>query len=157
MPGLHHPVSRALGRDGQPVELARQTDGEVADVDHLLDFAPAFFEDLAAFHGDERAEVILVGAKLLTQKAHQLSPPRRWHAAPHGERRLSTVDLGRDHLRGIGFEPRDLGSVDRRGYGEVAATALCRVEPERCQQVFHVHRMHPHRSGSSDRFALSKA
>ena len=47
VPLLHHPVLRALGGDGQAVELAREADGEVADVDHLLHFAFALGEDLA--------------------------------------------------------------------------------------------------------------
>ena len=35
----HHPVARSLRRDREAVELARQADREVADVDHLLDLA----------------------------------------------------------------------------------------------------------------------
>jgi hypothetical protein len=42
MPGFHHPVAGAFGGDGQTVELAREADGEIADVDHFLDFAEAF-------------------------------------------------------------------------------------------------------------------
>ena len=41
VPGLHQPVARALGRHRPAVQLPRQADGEVADVDHLLDLAAA--------------------------------------------------------------------------------------------------------------------
>ena len=41
VPHLHQAVARPLGRDGPAVELAREADGEVADVDHLLDLAQA--------------------------------------------------------------------------------------------------------------------
>ena len=57
---LHHPVVGALGGDGQAVQLARQADREVADVDHLLHFAQAFGDDLAGLDRDEAAEVGLV-------------------------------------------------------------------------------------------------
>ena len=42
MPALHHAMLATFGRDGQAIELAGQPDGEIADVDHLLDFAEAF-------------------------------------------------------------------------------------------------------------------
>jgi hypothetical protein len=33
----------------------RETDGEIADVDHLLHFAEAFGQDLASLDGDQSA------------------------------------------------------------------------------------------------------
>ena len=59
VPGLAHGVARALRGDGQPVELARQADREVADVDHLLHLAPALLQDLAGFEGHQTAERVL--------------------------------------------------------------------------------------------------
>ena len=73
MPGLHHAVARPLRRDRQAVELARQADREVADVDHLLHFAEAFLQDLAGLEGDQRAERLLVRAQLLAEAADQLA------------------------------------------------------------------------------------
>ena len=55
MPGFHHAMAGAFRRDGQAVKLARQADRKVADVDHLLHFAQAFLQNLAAFQGNERA------------------------------------------------------------------------------------------------------
>ena len=56
--GCHFSIIRwpgPLGGDGQAVELARQADGEVADVDHLLHFAEALLRDLARLERDQRA------------------------------------------------------------------------------------------------------
>jgi hypothetical protein len=50
---------RPFGSDGEAVELAGQSDSEVADVDHLLHFAFAFSEDLASFECDEAPQVVL--------------------------------------------------------------------------------------------------
>ena len=58
VPGLHHAVAGALGGEGESGELAGEAGGEGADVDHLLDFAEAFGEDLAGFDGDEAAQGI---------------------------------------------------------------------------------------------------
>ena len=66
----------ALGGDGEAVELARQADGEVADVDHLLHFAEAFGDDLAGLERDQPAEIVLGGAQLLAEQAHELAAAR---------------------------------------------------------------------------------
>ncbi len=74
--GCQVSIMRWPGRsrgDRQAVELARQADGEVADVDHLLHFAEAFAGDLAGLDGDEAAQRLLVGAQLLAEQAHQLA------------------------------------------------------------------------------------
>ena len=93
MPGFHHAVVGALGGDGQAVELARQADREVADVDHLLHFAEAFGGDLAGFERDEAAEVGLGGAQLLAEQADQFAALGRRHRAPGEEGRVGAVDL----------------------------------------------------------------
>ncbi len=82
MPGLHHPVVSTLGRDGAAIELARQADGEVADVDHLLDLAEAFRHDLAGLERHEPAEIVLGGAQFLREDPHELPAPRRRDRAP---------------------------------------------------------------------------
>ena len=53
MPGLHQPVTGALGGDGPAVQLPRQADGELADVDHLLHLAEGLGGDLACLDRDE--------------------------------------------------------------------------------------------------------
>src|SRR3546814_6874803 len=77
MPGLHHPVARALGRDGQAIELTGEPDGEVADVDHLLDLAQPLLEDLAVLQADQPAERLLVGAQLLGEQPDEFAAARR--------------------------------------------------------------------------------
>ena len=69
MPGFHHAVLRALGGNGEACDLAGETCGEGADVDHLLDFAEAFGENLASFDGDEAAERFEVGAEFFAEEA----------------------------------------------------------------------------------------
>ncbi len=44
--------------NGETVQLSRQPDSELADVDHLLYFAQPLRADLPCFDGDELAEVV---------------------------------------------------------------------------------------------------
>ena len=60
VPGLHQPVAGALGGYRLAVELAGEADGEVADVDHLLDLAERLGGDLADLQADQGGEVLLV-------------------------------------------------------------------------------------------------
>ena len=57
----------ALGRDGAAVELARQPDGEVANIDHLLDLANALRCDLPRLERHKPGEIILGGAHPLAR------------------------------------------------------------------------------------------
>ncbi len=52
MPLLVHAVPGPFGVHRQAVELARQSGGEFADVDHLLHFADTFGANLAHLQGD---------------------------------------------------------------------------------------------------------
>ena len=88
MPLLHHPVARPFGGDRQAVELPRQADREVADVDHLLHFAVTFGPDLAHLERDEIAERLLGLAQRLPEIAHEVAALRRRHLAPRLERLL---------------------------------------------------------------------
>ena len=102
MPLFDQPVVRALRRHRQAVELARQAHREVADVDHLLDFAQPFGQDLPGLDRHEPAERVLVQAKLLAQPAHELAAARRGHQPPlpersHGRRHRGVAIPGRVH------------------------------------------------------------
>jgi len=57
-------------------------DGEVGDVDHLLHFTDALGEDLAVLERDQRAEIVLVAAQLVTDEAHGLTALRCRNLAP---------------------------------------------------------------------------
>ncbi len=58
MPGLHHAMIRALRGRVRPGELARESGGKGADIDHLLYFAKPFREDLSCFKVTSRPSVI---------------------------------------------------------------------------------------------------
>ena len=62
MPRFAHVVTGPLGGNRQAVQLARKPHGEIADVDHLLDFAQRFLRNLARFDGDQAGELHFVVA-----------------------------------------------------------------------------------------------
>ena len=82
MPGFHHPVISPFRRDGAAVELARQPNGEIADIDHLLDLAETLRHDLAGLERHETAEVILGGTQLLREYPDELPTSRRRDRPP---------------------------------------------------------------------------
>ena len=82
VPRLGQTVPRALRRDRAAVELAREADREVADVDHLLDLAEALLGDLPDLERDEGAERLLLAAQLLAEQPHELAAARRRDVAP---------------------------------------------------------------------------
>ena len=90
----------ALGGDGQAVELARQADGEIADVDHLLHFAEALGGDLAGLEGDQAAELGLARAA-----PRRAGAPARRAAAP-----APCASRGRPRGRGRSRPCRLLGA-----------------------------------------------
>ncbi len=73
MPLLEHAVFGSLARHGESVELARQADGEIGDIDHLLHFALALGQDLAHFERDQRAEIVFEAPQLVADLAHDLA------------------------------------------------------------------------------------
>ncbi len=130
MPLLHHPVVGPLAGDGQAVELARQADREVADVDHLLDLAEALLDDLAAFQRDQPGQRLLRRAQFLAKQPDELAAPRRGNGSP----RVECCCSRRRCLRRIArADTPDLASVDRRearqGRRRDASTPSClRIE-----------------------------
>jgi hypothetical protein len=82
----------ALRRDGEAVELAREANREIANVDHLLNFAEPFRDNLARFNRDEAAKRVLMSAKLFAEKAHKLAALWRGHGAPGKESGMSFLD-----------------------------------------------------------------
>ncbi|MNZ61401.1 hypothetical protein D3C78_794970 [compost metagenome] len=112
VPGLAHVVARALGGDGQAVQLARQADGEVADVDHFLHFAQAFLGDLAGFPGHQLGQLGLVGAQHFAEQAHQFAAARRRYAAPGLEGLLGGGNPSRDAAGRLQRHGADAAAVD---------------------------------------------
>ena len=99
MPLLHHPVSRTLRRHRQPVQLPRESHGEVADIDHLLHLAVPFGPNLPHLEADQIAERLLHLAQGVAQVTHEVSTFRGRHFAPPLKRR----GRGTDHLVTGGF------------------------------------------------------
>ncbi len=135
VPGFHHAVAGALGGDGQAVQLARQAHGEIADVDHFLNFAFAFGDDLAGFQADQAAQFALVLAQRFAKQAQQLAAARSRHIAPR------QAGLARAGDGGMGLGDRVLvdlgqfGAIDRAARAQRAAGERFRVQPERAQDV----------------------
>jgi hypothetical protein len=133
VPGFHHAVVRALGGDGQAVELARQADREIADVDHLLHLAQAFGQDLAGFQGDQAAKLGLGGAQFFTQQAHQLATAGGGDLAPGQEGGMRDADdMADGACIGVG-DAADLGAIDRRADRTGAAGEHCGIDAEAVQ------------------------
>ncbi len=68
-------MTRPLGRDGQPVQLARQSCCISADVDHLLHLTDPLGKDFSRFDGHQQPERFPAGSQFLTQKPDQLAAP----------------------------------------------------------------------------------
>ncbi len=92
MPLLIHAVAGPLRRHGEPVELAGEADGEVGDVDHLLDLALALGEDLAHLQRDERPQRLLLLTQGVPDEAHILASFGRRQHPPLDEGLLSRGD-----------------------------------------------------------------
>src|ERR1700737_2748186 len=92
MPRLCHTVLVALGSNGQTIKLTGKPHGEVADVDHLLDFAETFRLDLADLDGHESAEEALVGPQLFAKEPHEFTALRTRDQAPFEESRMRLLD-----------------------------------------------------------------
>ncbi|MNQ59921.1 hypothetical protein D3C85_741840 [compost metagenome] len=113
MPGLAHVVARTFGGDGQAVQLARQADGEVADVDHFLYFTQAFLSDLTGFPRHQFAQVGLVLTQYFAELAHQFTATRCRDLAPQVERMLGATDLLLDFGGTFPVHRGNLAAVDR--------------------------------------------
>ena len=53
--------------------MAREADGEIRDVDHLLHFAFTLGQDFACFERDQGAKIVFETAQLIADLAHDLS------------------------------------------------------------------------------------
>src|SRR5262245_62206705 len=100
------------------MQLARQADREVTDVDHLLNFAETFGEDFADLDRDEAAERLLVGAQLLAKEPNKLPTMRRGHIAPDQKSGVRSID----RLARLGFvrlaAMRNDSAGSLAGYGQ---------------------------------------
>ena len=114
-PVLGQPMVGPFRLDRQAIELARKSNREIADVDHLLDLAQALRSDLADFERDQPAERGLVSAQFLAEQAHEFASARRGHAAPFQKAALFARPMARGASRGRRLDDAsDRRAVDRR-------------------------------------------
>ena len=92
MPLLHHAVVRPFAGDRQSVKLPAEPHGEVADVDHLLDFAQPFAADLARLHRHQFAERRFLLSQRFAELPDRLSTHRCRNGSPSQERFMSPID-----------------------------------------------------------------
>src|SRR6185437_14792620 len=107
VPRLHHAMLCTLGRDGETGELAGEARGKGADVNHLLNFAVAFGENLSGLDGDEAAQGLALGAQLFGKKANEFSSPWCRNGAPLQKRMVRGGDGFGCGGRGDGWNPGD--------------------------------------------------
>ena len=126
MPRFRHPVPRAFRGDRQAIKLARQADGEVADIDHLLHFAESFLQDLACFERDEATERRLFFTQAIAKEPHEFAASRRRHIAPLRVSRAGLRERRIDFSFSVRLHAADAFAGDRRGHVEVAAVGELR-------------------------------
>ena len=100
MPLLLQPVLAPLAGHGEAVELAGEADGEVADVDHLLDLAQALPQGLAHLQGHQPGQGLLVPAQLVAEGLHHLAPLGGRHQPPAQPGLVAAGEDGLELLRG---------------------------------------------------------
>ncbi len=111
VPGFHHAMTWALGRDGQAVQLARQADSEIADVDHFLHFTYTFGQNLAGFQRHQFAQRLAMFAQHVAQDTHQLAAYRRRHYTPFFVGLVGVLDGAFSFLRRVGAQRSNRGAV----------------------------------------------
>src|SRR5689334_17104296 len=130
------------------MELAREADGEVADVDPLLDLAERLGPDLAGLQGDQRGKVLLPLADGLADAPDQLAAPGRGDESPEAER-LGVGPGGAVNVAGgRRADERQARAVDRRTgleglptrpRGSQADARLVRLQPQPREDLRAVH------------------
>src|ERR1700730_13353432 len=123
MPGLCHTVLVALCGYRQAIELPGKTRGEVAYVDHLLDFAETFGLDLADLDRNKSTEGALVGAQLFAKEPHEFTALGTRDQAPFEESRVSLFD-GRGRIGGGDLPDVRYGFAGNWGFRDQRATVV---------------------------------
>ena len=74
------------------MQLATESDREIADVDHFLHFAQCFALDLADLYLHKSREICFVDAQLRAKSANEFAAQRPWCIAPCAERDSGAID-----------------------------------------------------------------
>ena len=92
MPLLHQTMIGPLRLNRQAIKHARLTNGEIADVDHLLHFAFALRDNFPGLERDELPEIIFVFAQGVAELANGFAANRPGRDAPFLERFVRASD-----------------------------------------------------------------
>ena len=107
-------MPRALTCNGQAIQLARQTDRKIADINHLLHFAQPLGADLAHFKRYQLTQCLFVGTQHFTKQTHQFTTLRCRDGAPAPERGVGALGDLTDVPRLSGIGVCKQGSVNGR-------------------------------------------
>ena len=127
-------VARTLGSDGQTVQLTGQADGEIADVDHFLNFTQAFLSDLAGLPRHQLTEIGLVFTQDVAQLTHQFATARRRNLAPQLERMICATDVLLYFGGTFPVHGGDAAAIDRRMHRHFAVLVQGRVYTKTIKQ-----------------------
>jgi hypothetical protein len=133
VPGFHHAVAGAFAGNRQAMQLARQTHGEVADVDHLLHLAQPFGAHLAGLQRHQQAQGLLVLAQLLAQAAHQFAAHGGGHGAPLQEGGVRALDERLGLCAGVAGKLGVHGAVARCAHAQALALPGGQVQAQLLQ------------------------
>ena len=97
MPILGQPMAGPLAGDRLAIKLPAKSNGEIADVDHFLNFAAGLRQNLAGLPGNERRQVGYLLAKFFADTAHQFATHGCRRVAPAAKSRAAALD-GLAHL-----------------------------------------------------------
>ena len=114
VPAFQQMVTGALRGDRQSVQLPRQADRKVADVDDFLHLAQAFGQDLSRLQRNQPTELRFIATHALGKPAQQLTARWRRHRAPGEERARRGLNLRFDGRGAVNRHPGQERSVHGR-------------------------------------------
>src|SRR4051812_34207356 len=112
MPLFHQTMLRALRLNGQTVQHARLPNGEIANIDHLLNFALAFGNDLAGLKRNELPQLMFKIAQGVPKATNRISSHWPRSNTPFQKCFMSPTDREFIIFIRCGADPSDHLAVD---------------------------------------------
>ena len=113
VPVLNELVTAPFRSHGPSVQLPGETDGEITDVDHLLDLSQRFGVDLSGLHRHQCRKRRFVSAQRIAKRPDDFSASRRRHVAPLLKRAPGRCDRFASFVSGVVSQGRRHLAVDR--------------------------------------------
>src|SRR5436190_419666 len=123
MPLLHQTMVFSLRLNRQAVKHARLADGEIADVDHLLNFAFTFGNDLAGLESDELTKLMFQLAQRISETANGVAADGARCSSPFFERFLRARDGCLVIVLGSGANAGQPPAINRRDLVDLCPAA----------------------------------